>query len=355
MKCSMMGPTASLLFAICLCSPAQDFAAKANDYLTVYAARGKFMGSVLVARDGHVLFKRSYGSAQVEWDVPNTPQTKFNIASLTKQFTGLAILQLAERGKLNLDDPISTYYTDAPAAWENITLYHLLTHTSGIPGPRGLDAYPKGIAQPYTPAELIAIVRTKPLESAPGATRKYSNFGYILLGYVIERASGLTYPDYVRQNIFEPLAMHDSGYGSNALIVKRRASGYTFEGDNLRRGAYVDWSVPYAAGALYSTVEDLLRWDQALYTERLLSRKWLDRLFTPDKSGYNYGWFIRGEGTSQRIYHEGSHPGFSAFIARYPADKTLVVVLSNLETAPVGKIAEDLAALSSGRSVSAPR
>ena len=345
MKCSMKSPATALVLFICHCCQAQDFSAKANDYLTVQAARAKFMGSVLVARDGKVLFERSYGSAEVEWEVPNTPQTKFNIASLTKQFTGLAILQLAERGKLKLEDAVSKYYTDAPAAWEKITLYQLLTHTSGIPSPQGLNEYPRGIAQPYTPTELIAIVRNKPLDFAPGTRRKYSNSGYILLGYVIEQASGLTYADYIRQNIFEPLAMHDSGYESNALIIKHRASGYTFEGDSLRKGSYVDWSVPYAAGALYSTVEDLLRWDQALYTESLMGRKWLDRLFTPDKSGYNYGWFIRGEGTHQRIYHEGSNPGFSAFIARYPADKTLIVVLSNVETAPVGKIADDLAAL----------
>jgi CubicO group peptidase (beta-lactamase class C family) len=355
MKCSMKSPAATLVLFICHCCQAQDFGAKADDYLKVQATRGKFMGSVLVARDGNVLFKRSYGSAEVEWEVPNTPQTKFNIASLTKQFTGLAILQLAERGKLKLEDTVSKYYIEAPAAWEQITLYHLLTHTSGIPSPQGMDAYPRGIAQPYTPTELIAIARNKPLDFPPGTMRRYSNSGYILLGYVIEQASGLTYADYIQQNVFEPLAMHDSGYGSNALIIKHRASGYTCEGNSLRRGSYVDWSVPYAAGALYSTVEDLFRWDQALYTERLLGRKWLDRLFTPDKSGYNYGWFIRGQGTNQRIYHEGSNPGFSAFIARYPADKTLVVVLSNLETAPVSKIADDLAALSFGRSISEPR
>ena len=307
------------------------------------------MGSVIVARAGKVLFKRSYGMADMERDVPNTPQTKFNIASLTKQFTGLAVLQLAERGKLTLEDPVSKYYADAPPAWKEITVYQLLTHTSGIPNPAALTDYPKGIAQAYTPKELIAIFENKALDFPPGTKRKYSNPGYYLLGYIIERVSGQSYADYIRQNILEPLGMHDSGYESNAGIVMHRALGYSWEGNALQNAAYVDWSIPYAAGALYSTVEDMHRWDEALYTEKLLGRQWLKRLFTPDKSGYNYGWFIKSEGGKQKIYHEGNNPGYAAFIARYPDEKGLVVVLSNLDTAPVAKISDDLAALFFGK------
>ena len=312
------------------------------------------MGAVLIARRGRVLFEKGYGSADVAWDVPVTPQTKFNIASLTKQFTGMAVLQLAEAGKLNLDDPVSKYYGDAPAAWQQITIYRLLSHTSGLPELKDLKEFTKGIAQPYTPAELIATFRDKPLDFPPGTKWAYSNRGYYLLGYIIEQVSGQKYADYIEQHIFAPLGMRDSGYDSNATVIRRRASGYATDGQKLRYADYVDWSLPYAAGGLYSTVEDLLRWDQALYTEKLLSRKWLDRLFTPDPSGYNYGWFMDSKGGRFKIYHEGSNPGFAAFIVRYPADRTLVVVLSNMETAPVRQLAYDLAAISFGEGIATP-
>jgi D-alanyl-D-alanine carboxypeptidase len=348
-----MRKSLSILLIILWVTPcsAQSFASRVDKYLTAYAQQGKFMGAVLVARNGRVLFEKGYGSADAAWDVPVTPQTKFNLASLTKQFTGMAVLQLAEAGKLKIDDPVSKYYKHAPPAWEKITIYHLLSHTSGLPELKSLDEFIKGIARPYTPAELIATFRDKPLDFPPGAKRAYSNRGYYLLGYIIEQASGQKYSDYIEQHIFAPLGMRDSGYDSNVTVNERRAWGYVSDGQKLHYADYVDWSLPYAAGGLYSTVEDLLRWDQALYTEELLDRKWLDRLFTPDPSGYNYGWFIDSKGGRLKVYHEGSNPGFAAFIVRYPADKTFVVVLSNIETAPVKQIAYDVSALSFGEAV----
>ena len=334
---------------------AQSFATRLDKYLTAYAQEGKFMGAVLVARDGRVLFEKGYGLADLAWDVPVTPRTKFNIASLTKQFTGMAVLQLAEVGKLKLNDAVSKYYKDAPKAWAQITIYHLLSHTSGLPELKSLDEFTKGIAQPYTPLELIATFRDKPLDFPPSTKWAYSNRGYYLLGYIIEQASGQKYADYIEQHIFAPLGMKDSGYDSNVAVIKYRANGYAVDGQRLRYADYVDWSLPYAAGGIYSTIEDLLRWDRALYREKLLSRKWLDRLFTPDPNGYNYGWFIDNKGGRFKIYHEGSNPGFAAFIVRYPADRTFVVVLSNLETAPVRQIAYDLAALSFGETVTMPQ
>jgi D-alanyl-D-alanine carboxypeptidase len=333
---------ALLLFTSAVVCRAQDFLARADAYLSKYTEQGQFMGSVMVARNGKILFEKAYGLANVELDLKNTVQSKFNLASVTKQFTGMAVLQLAERGTLKLDDPISKYYKDAPIAWERITIYHLLSHTSGIPNPKSLSDYPKGVTQPYTPEELIAVFRNKPLDFPPGTKFKYSNPGYYLLGYLIEKASGQTYADYLREHIFAPLGMHNSGYETNTAILKGRASGYTVDQGTLQNADYVDWSVPFAAGALYSTVEDLLKWDRALYTEKLLGRAWRERLFTPDQSGYNYGWFIRDKGGRQKIYHEGGNPGYTAFISRYPADQTCIIVLSNLEVAPVGKIADDL-------------
>lgn len=326
-----------------------DFASLADTYLV--AKHGKFMGAVLVARDGKVLFEKGYGAADVAWGVLITPQTKFNVASLTKQFTGMAILQLAEGGKLDLDDPISKYYTNAPEAWEKITIYHLLSHRSGLPALKNLEEFTKGPAHSYTPAELIDTFRDKPLDFAPGTKWAYSNRGYYLLGYVIEQVSGQKYSDYLEQHIFRAIGMQDSGYDSTVAIIHGHAHGYAIEGQKLRYADYVDWSMAYAAGGLYSTVEDLLKWDQALYTEQLLSRKWLDRLFKPDASGYNYGWFINNKGGRLKMYHEGSNPGFAAFILRYPPDRTFVGVLSNLETAPVRQIASDLASLLFGEPI----
>ena len=356
MKSALSG---SLLFVLLILPlgiaiNAQRTPSSFDRYLMTQVEKGDFMGAVLVERNGRILFKRGYGPADVAWSVPVTPNTKFNIASLTKQFTGMAVVQLAEAGKLRLDDPVSKYYEGAPKAWKDITIYRLLSHTSGLPELKGLDEFTKGIAQPYTPAELISTFRDKPLDFAPGTKWAYSNRGYYLLGYIIEKVSGQKYADYIRMHIFEPLGMNDSGYDSNTAVIKRHAIGYTKDGNTLRYADYVDWSLPFAAGGIYSTVEDLLRWDQALYTEKLLTRKWLDKLFTPDPSGYNYGWFIDQKGGRLKIYHEGSNPGFAAFIVRYPATKTLVVVLSNLETAPVRTIAYDLAAISFGEAVSAP-
>jgi CubicO group peptidase (beta-lactamase class C family) len=257
----------------------------------------------------------------------------------------MAILKLAEQGKLKLEDPVAKYFAGSPPSWEGITLYHLLSHTSGIPNAE-IGDFPKGIAQRYSPTELVEIVRTKPLDFQPGSKRKYSNSGYYLLGYIVEKVTGQKYAEYIDQNIFKPLGMNNSGYETNTSILRHKAQGYGVDGNTLQNADYLDWSIPYSAGALYSTTEDLLRWDKALYTEKLLSRPWLDRLFSPDKSGYNYGWFIKDEKGRTKIYHEGGNPGFAAFIARYPKDRTVVIVLSNLETAPVAKIADDLAAMS---------
>lgn len=343
-----------LVLSIFVTVSAQDYSTRADAYVKAYTEQGKFMGAVLVAREGKLLFGKGYGSADVAWNVPLTTQTKFNIASLTKQFTGLAVLQLAEAGKLKLDDPLSKYYKDAPPAWEKITIYHLLSHTSGLPAIKSLDEFTKGPAQPYTPLELIATFRDKPLDAPPGTKWKYDNRGYYLLGYIIEQVSGQKYADYIKQYIFEPLGMKTSGYDSATAVITQRAIGYAVDGKTLHHADYVDWSIAYAAGALYSTVEDLLLWDQALYTAKLLNRASLDLLFTPDKSGYNYGWFIKSKDGKVKIYHEGSNPGFGAYIARFPQTKTCVIVLSNVESAPVREIADGLAGILFGERVLSP-
>jgi CubicO group peptidase (beta-lactamase class C family) len=226
---------------------------------------GKFMGTVLVAQDGKIVLDKGYGFANVEWDIPNTPTTKFRLGSLTKQFTAASILLLEERGKLKIEDPVKKYMADAPAAWDKITIFHVLTHTSGIPSFTGFADYDSRQAQVITPEKLVEWFRDKPLEFEPGTKWNYSNSGYVLLGYLIEKISGQSYSDFVQQNIFMPLGMKDSGYDSNSAIIAHRAAGYTPGKNGPVNAGFVHMSIPFSAGALYSTTEDLLRWEQGLF------------------------------------------------------------------------------------------
>src|SRR4030095_2136360 len=192
----------------------------------------------------------------LEWSVPNSPTPGFNIASMTKQFTAASILLLEDRGKLGTDDLVKKYLPDAPTSWEKITIYHLLTHTSGIHE----DA---AKYEPGTPDKLV--FNDRPLNFQPGEKWDYTNKGYIVLGYLIERISGQSYEEFVQENIFKPLGMNDSGYDSNSAVIARRAAGYAPSPNGPVNAGFIHMSIPFAAGALYSTTEDLLRWEQGLF------------------------------------------------------------------------------------------
>ena len=320
----------------------------------------EFAGTVVVARGGVPLVLCASGWADAAWHVPNTPDTKFNIASLTKQFTGMAVLQLIGAGKLSLDDSIAKFYPAAPAGWRAVTIRRLLAHTAGIPGGELSDFY-RGLTQPYTPQELVKIFAAKPLDFEPGTRWKYSNSGYYVLGYVIERVSGQPYAQYIQDHIFAPLGMTSSGYESNTRVIPNHAFGYVRDTidrvTGLRYADYLDWSAPYAAGALYSTVGDLLLWDDALSgrgrTAALLPTRTLDSLFKPDPrpdslqprgAFYRAGWFVTRDANGRaRVEHEGSDPGFGAFSLRFPEDGSVIVVLANIENAPVRQLATFLA------------
>jgi CubicO group peptidase (beta-lactamase class C family) len=187
-------------------SPAQDPTARMQQVIRSYVDNKTFMGTVLVVKDGKPLINEGYGSADLEWKIPNSPAVKFRLGSLTKQFTAASILLLEERGKLKVEDPVSKHMSDAPAAWEKITIYNLLTHTSGIPNFTGFPDYRSTEWKDTTPAELVARFRDKPLDFEPGSKFSYSNSGYVLLGYLLEKISGQTYGDFLQQNIFTSLA-----------------------------------------------------------------------------------------------------------------------------------------------------
>ncbi len=315
------------------------------------ADKGSFMGAVLVARDDQILFDKGYGSANLEWKIANDGDTKFRLGSVTKQFTGVAILLLQERGKLTLDAPVKTYLPDAPAAWDKVTVRHLLNHTSGIPNFTSFPDYGGTKTLPATHASLIARFRDKPLEFQPGEKWNYSNSGYVLLSAIVEKLSGQSYADFVAANLFKPLGMADTGYDSHATIIPRRASGYAPGAKGPVNADYIDMTIPQGAGALYSTTRDLLKWQRGVYGGKLLSPASLAAFRTPQKDGYALGIVVHKADGVTTLQHGGGIEGFNTFLAYDPDRKLTVVVLANLNGPSPDKLAKSLMTLARGGTV----
>jgi CubicO group peptidase (beta-lactamase class C family) len=322
-----------------------------EEVIQSFVAKKQFMGSVLVARGSDILLDKGYGFANLEWNIPNSPKTKFRLGSITKQFTAASILLLQERGKLNVNDPVKKYMPDAPAAWDKITIFNLLTHTAGIPNFTSFPDYPSIKPFAKTPEQLVALFRDKPLDFEPGEKWNYSNSGYILLGYLIEKISGQKYDQFVRENIFKPLGMADSGYDANATVIQNRASGYSPSVDGLVNAGYINMTIPLSAGGLYSTVDDLLRWEQGLFGGKLLTSASLKEMTTPFKSDYAFGLGVRTVNGHQLMDHNGGIEGFNTELAYYPEDKLTVVVLGNVNSTSPVEIAQDLGAVARGERV----
>lgn len=339
-----------------------------DELLNQYLDYGKFNGSVLVADQGKVMYKKGFGMANMEWDIPNKPNTKHRLGSVTKQFTAMLILQLVAEGKIDLQTPITTYLPDYPKEnGDKITTHHLLTHSSGIPN---YTAFPDFFAaesrNPYTPDQFVKKFEDKELEFTPGEKFNYSNSGYFLLGVLIEKLSGKTYEEMLHEKIFTPLGMHDTGYDNHKDILKNRATGYEKNGTSFINSAYLDMSIPYAAGSLYSTVEDLYLWDQALYTTTLLPQKYMDLFFTPyiaafGNSQYAYGWGVGKEVIGNTtdsitvISHGGGINGFNTNISRSPSNKSLVVLLNNTGGAPLGEMTRSIIGIMHGKTYDIPK
>lgn len=329
---------------------APDYARHARALLAPYVDAQAFTGSILVTKDGAPVFRQGFAMANREWDVPNTPDTKFRLGSITKQFTAAAVLLLAEDGKLSVDDPVSKFYPAAPAAWSKVTIKHLLTHTSGIPSYTSIPGFfDKSSKLPLSPVEIVKLTQDKPLEFEPGSKFQYDNTAYVLLGVVIEKASGQAYADFLRTRIFTPLGMNDTGYDVSATVLRHRASGYQpgLEGQ-LVNADYLDMNLPHAAGSLYSTVDDLSKWDRAIVAGKLLKPASWTAAFTDYGHGYGYGWFLNKLGQHRRIQHGGGINGFSAALQRYPDDGLAVVVLGNAMSAQSERVADQLAQLCFG-------
>jgi CubicO group peptidase (beta-lactamase class C family) len=304
-----------------------------------YVDAQMFMGSVLVAKDGKIILSKGYGMADLEWNVPNSPATRFNIASMTKQFTAASILLLDDRGKLKTDDLVKKYLPDAPAVWDKITIYHLLTHTSGIPD----DA---AKYEPGTPDKLV--FNDRPLNFQPGEQWSYTNLGYIVLGYLLERISGQTYEEFVQENIFKPLGMKDSGLMSFVTIIPRRASGYWPGSNGIENADRPDARIGFSSGSLYSSTEDLLRWNEGLFGGKLLTPASVRKMTTPFKGDYACGLYVKRVDGHLMIEHDGNNIGFNSDMAYYPEDRIAVIALANLNGTVTSEMTRALAAVAHG-------
>lgn len=322
-----------------------------EEVMQSHSTAGEFSGSVLVARDDRVLYQDSFGYANIEWKIPNNLQTKFEIGSMTKQFTALLVLQFVNEGKIKLDEYLSEYLPYYRKDTGNhVTIRELLSHTSGIPNFITAPGFLEGSASrtKYSVKDFALQHCSGNLEFDPGTKFNYSNSGYFLLGAVLEQVSGTAYEQLLKDRIFTPLGMNSSGYAHSEPIIPNRAAGYERSGHGLQNARFYDMSIPFAAGGLYSTVGDLLLWDQALYGERLLPASLRDLLFKPNLENYGFGWGIltpkpNSPDAGETVFmHGGAIFGFQSVIERIPIRKELIVLLDNTDSPKLLEIALEI-------------
>ncbi|HEX9097998.1 MAG TPA: serine hydrolase domain-containing protein [Candidatus Dormibacteraeota bacterium] len=332
-----------------------------DHFISSSAQHEVFSGTVLIAQNGKILLDKGYGWADEGKRLPNQPSTRFRIGSVTKQFTAMAILLLQEHGKLHVQDPICRYISGCPAAWNAITIQHVLTHTSGIPD--YVTTFP--LEQPTSPSQLIAAFEGSPLDFVPGTQFAYSSAGYAILGSIVENVSGEPYSKFIQRAILDVLHLSSTGYDQNSPSLPDHATGYK---QPWVKADYVDMSVPYAAGALYSTVDDLYRWDQALFNRKFASSQSVQQMLaaqvtTCDGLGtlctasdcdaqrincysYGYGWFLGHFPVGSRYvrvnWHVGMIPGFVSLNFYYPDQEITLIVLSNLDMCNCTPIRQEL-------------
>jgi len=323
---------------------------KVDDYVKAEMTRQKIPGlSIAVVNNGEIKKAKGYGLANVELNVPATTDTIFQSGSVGKQFTATLAMMLVEEGRMSLDDHISKYIPNAPATWKDITLRHLLTHTSGISN----RIYNQiNMRQDYSEDELVEKIAALPLDFQPGEKWNYSNSGYVMLGILIHKATSRFYGDLLRERIFAPLGMSTAHIINEADIVPNRAAGYRLVKGELKNQEWVSPALNTTAdGSLYLTVQDMAKWDAALYTDKLLRRSSLDMMWTPVKLNdgktqqYGFGWGFGNARGHRIIEHGGAWQGFTTYIARYVDDKLTIIVLTNLAGANPGKIAHGIAGL----------
>ena len=315
-----------------------DRAARIDRVLERYLAHHMFSGSVLVAEAGEVIYQKGHGLANREWGTPHDPHVKFGVASLTKSFTAILAMQLVQAGKLDTAKVIAAYLPDYPSPnGRRITLHHLLAHRSGIPHYIQIPGWFEGkFKQPIDDGEFLKIITALDLNFEPGSNQRYSNSNYFILGLIIEKVTGQSYDAVLHGNILKPLGMAESGCDHRGDILTKRAPAYVWSPDGGYRNAdYVNMEVFKGTAGIYTTVGDLFKLDQALYSEKLLSRASKEILFNPEAP---YGWNVEqrqlkgGSEPRETIGYNGSINGFDAMVTRFVADRHAVILLSNSST-----------------------
>jgi CubicO group peptidase (beta-lactamase class C family) len=335
-----------LIILLPFISKGQDIATKADELLSAYHKQGKFTGTVLIAKEGRILFEKGYGYADLQNKVPNTPTTEFRIGSLSKPFTATLILQLQEKGKLNISDPVQKYIPGYPKG-DSITLEHLLNHTSGIRSITAMkEYYETWMSQPATLDQTISHFKNEPLSFSPGTRYEYSNSNYILLSRIAEIASGMSFSQLLQTSILQKLGVKQSGLDQNNRVSKAKAIGYaTTPTDSFTVARYTDMSVLAGAGAVYSTARDLYLLDRAFAGSGLLTDASKKQMLTPAKNNYGLGWEIRQLYGRTQISHSGSIDGYLSNYMRFPDEDVCIIFLSNYFQSKGPQISKALTAI----------
>ncbi|MDC7998822.1 serine hydrolase [Gilvibacter sediminis] len=311
--------------------------------------------SALIAKDGKVIYKNAFGLANMELSVPMNPENVFELGSITKQFTAVAILMLQEAGKLNVEDPITKFFPDYPTDGNDIKIHHLLNHTSGIKSYTGMQSFQYNARKDMTPTEIIDFFKNEPMDFKTGEQWLYNNSGYIILGAIIEQVSGMSYEAFIQENIFDPLGMKHSYYGSKTKLIPNRAWGYQPTDSGWRNADYLSMSLPYAAGSLMSNVEDMLIWQEALNDGKLLPNEKLAAAFVNttlnngDPTYYGYGWQVNEVNESPSVEHGGGIFGYNTYGLYLPEEDVYVIALCNSNGNSPTDVAIKMAAMAIGK------
>ncbi len=331
--------------AVLLASCAADRETEVDRLFTDYSAAGMPGAAVMVIRDGTPILTKGYGLANVDDGWPITPATNFRLASVTKQFTATCVLMLVDRGKLRLDDPIRKYFPEFPPFADNVTIRHMLQHTSGLQDYEPIygDRFPEQV----TDAGVVRIIsNTESTYFVPGSEHRYSNSAYAILSELVRKLSGQSFPDFLQENIFGPLGMSNTlAFVDGQSVVPNRAYGYTVTDGDVEFSDQSAWSAVLGDGGIYSSVLDLYRWDQAQYRDELISPELKAQALTPGHENYGFGWVIDDYRGHKRYHHSGSTSGFRNFMQRFPDLRLTVIVLTNRAEPDVQPLAEKVADL----------
>lgn len=345
----------SFCLLISFSNQAQNLESQIDDILNATYKTNEPGATALVYKDGEVIYRKGFGNANLELGVAMKPEHVFEIGSITKQFTAIAILMLEEQGKLKVEDDITIYIPDYPTNGKTITIHHLLNHTSGIKSYTGMQSFQANARRDMTPSEIIDFFKNEPMDFDPGEKFLYNNSGYILLGHIIEVITGKSYADFVQKNIFDKVGMKNSYYGSKTKLIKNRATGYQQRENGYTNAEYLSLTLPYAAGSLMSNIDDLLKWQKALNTHKLITRKSYEKaingssLNSGEHIGYGYGLGAGKIQGSKSISHGGGIFGYTTQGIYMPEEDVFVSILTNCDCNSPGGVANKIAALAIGK------